>query len=56
MGKAGSKSKTSLNSNLNSTNDFQLLLKNRFCEIANEKSVIDKSAFFVSSLLFLTEI
>ncbi|EFO18227.1 TLD family protein [Loa loa] len=46
MGKVGSKVKSPSESKKNNTNDFQLLLKNRFYEIANEESVIDKSVFY----------
>ncbi|CAG9533948.1 unnamed protein product [Cercopithifilaria johnstoni] len=46
MGKAGSKTKSLSKSKKNNINDFQLLLRNRFYEIANGESAIDKSVFF----------
>uniref|UniRef100_A0A0R3S1C4 MTOR-associated protein MEAK7 n=1 Tax=Elaeophora elaphi TaxID=1147741 RepID=A0A0R3S1C4_9BILA len=46
MGKAGSKAKSPFQSKTSYTNDFHLMLRNRFHEIASGKSVIDKSVFF----------
>uniref|UniRef100_A0A8R1TLE4 MTOR-associated protein MEAK7 n=1 Tax=Onchocerca volvulus TaxID=6282 RepID=A0A8R1TLE4_ONCVO len=46
MGKVESKAKNPSKNKKNSTNDLQLLLKNRFSEIANGKPTIDKSVFF----------
>ncbi|KAM3722252.1 MTOR-associated protein [Dirofilaria immitis] len=45
MGKSGSKIK-SFSQNKSNANDLQILLKNRFDEIANGKPTIDKSVFF----------
>uniref|UniRef100_A0AAF5Q2N4 MTOR-associated protein MEAK7 n=1 Tax=Wuchereria bancrofti TaxID=6293 RepID=A0AAF5Q2N4_WUCBA len=46
MGKAGSKVKSYSKIKKNNINDFQLSLKNRFYEIANGGSTIDRSVFF----------
>uniref|UniRef100_A0A0R3QDH1 RGS domain-containing protein n=1 Tax=Brugia timori TaxID=42155 RepID=A0A0R3QDH1_9BILA len=46
MGKAGSKVKNYSKIKKNNINDFQVSLKNRFYEIANGGSTIDKSVFF----------
>ncbi|VDK85172.1 unnamed protein product [Litomosoides sigmodontis] len=46
MGKAGSKTKNRFQDKANETNEFQVVLRNHFCEIANEETFIDKAVFF----------
>ncbi|VDP17873.1 unnamed protein product [Onchocerca flexuosa] len=46
MGKVESKAKSPSKNKKNNTNDLQLLLKNRFNEISNGRSTIDKPTFF----------
>lgn len=48
MGNAGSKTKSRFQNKTNDTSEFQILLKNRFYEIANGETFIDKAIFFVS--------
>lgn len=52
MGNIESKGKSFTKGKKKNESDSQLLLKNRFYEIANGGSSIDKSFFFVSSRLF----